>query len=237
MDHIIHSSSQNCFVMSSTQTTLVKKIFMALTGLFLSFFLIIHLGGNLQLLLPEPVAHSQFNNYSHLLSGNPLIKIVSYVLYFSLLYHIYDALILTLGNRKATNSSYGKDTRGAVSNWASRNMGILGSIILIFLIIHFKDYWYQYKFGELPLDTAGNKDIYLIVMESFKVLWYVVLYVVAFIALGFHLMHGVKSAVRTLGLYNQRYIQWVRNLGIAFSFIISLGFTIIPIFVYLKHLS
>ena len=223
--------------MSSTQTTLVKKIFMALTGLFLSFFLIIHLAGNLQLLLPQNIAHTQFNNYSHLLSGNPLIKVVSYVLYFSILYHVYDALMLVLGNRKANNSSYGKDARGAVSNWASRNMGILGSVILIFLIIHFKDYWYLYKFGELPVDEAGTKDIYTIVIESFKVLWYVALYVVAFIALGFHLMHGVSSAVRTLGLYNERYILWVKYIGFAFSFLISLGFAIIPIFVYLKHLS
>ncbi len=223
--------------MSSTNTTLVKKIFMALTGLFLSFFLIIHLAGNLQLLLPEHIAHTQFNNYSHLLSGNPLIKVVSYVLYFSILYHIYDAFMLALGNRKANNSNYGKDARGAVSNWASRNMGILGSVILIFLIIHFKDYWYIYKFGELPFDEVGNKDIYLIVIESFKVLWYVVLYVVAIIALGFHLMHGVKSAVRTLGLYNERYILWVRYIGFTFSFMISLGFAIIPIFVYLKTLS
>jgi succinate dehydrogenase / fumarate reductase cytochrome b subunit len=222
--------------MSSPYTTLVKKIFMALTGLFLAFFLIIHLGGNLQLLLPENIAHTQFNSYSHLLSGNPLIKVVSYVLYISILYHIYDALMLAIGNRKANNSSYGKDARGAVSHWASRNMGILGTVILVFLIIHFRDYWYVYKFGALPLDDAGNKDIYLIVMRSFKVLWYVVFYLAAILALGFHLMHGVKSAVRTLGLYNERYIRWVKYFGFAFSFLISLGFAIIPIFVYLKNL-
>jgi succinate dehydrogenase / fumarate reductase cytochrome b subunit len=100
--------------MGFKQTTLIKKILMALTGLFLAFFLIIHLLGNLQLLLPEEVAHTQFNAYSHFLSGNLLIKMVSYVLYFSILYHVFDALVITIGNWKANDQSYKKDSRAEV---------------------------------------------------------------------------------------------------------------------------
>ncbi len=222
--------------MALTQTTLIKKIFMALTGLFLAFFLIIHLLGNLQLLLPEATGHSQFNAYSHFLSGNLLIKIVSYVLYAAILYHVVDALQITLENRKASGKAYKTDNRNEVSGWISRNMGVLGTLILIFLIIHFKDYWYVYKFGNPPLDAEGHKDLYLIVMTSFKELWYVVLYVVAILGLGLHLVHGISSAFRTLGVYHEKYIRVIRYLGYIFSVLITIGFALIPVIVYLKQL-
>lgn len=209
---------------------------MALTGLFLAFFLIIHLAGNLQLLLPEEVAHHQYNLYSHILSQNLIIKVVSYVLYLSILYHIIDALVLTLNNRTASGESYDKDSRGEVSSWISRNMGILGTLIFLFLVLHMKDYWYVYKFGNPPLDADGGKDLYIIVIQSFKELWYVIVYVVAMGILCFHLWHGVKSAFRTLGLYHIKYMRWIKYLGYAFSVILSLGFALIPVIIYLKDL-
>ncbi|RLD23965.1 MAG: succinate dehydrogenase, partial [Bacteroidetes bacterium] len=106
--------------MGITQTTLIKKIFMSLTGLFLSFFLIIHLLGNLQLLLPDDVARIQFNSYSHLISGLSFIKAISYVLYASILYHVFDAAWITLVNWKANDKSYKSDNRAEVSGWISR---------------------------------------------------------------------------------------------------------------------
>jgi len=222
--------------MGFSQTTLIKKMLMALTGLFLAFFLIIHLLGNLQLLLPDQVGHTQFNSYSHLLSGNNIIKLVSYVLYASILYHVFDALLISLANRKANDKNYVKDNRSEVSGWISRNMGILGTLILIFLVIHFKDYWYVYKFGVPPLDAEGNKDLYAIVINSFTELWYVVLYVVAVLALGFHLIHGVSSAFRTLGVYHAKFIKWIKYAGYLFSVLITIGFAIIPIIIYIKQL-
>jgi len=209
---------------------------MALTGLFLAFFLIIHLAGNLQLLLPEEVAHTQFNTYSHVLSGNIIIKLVSYILYLSILYHIVDAIMISLANRKANDKSYNKDNRGEVSNWISRNMGILGIIILIFLVIHFKDYWYIYKFGAPPIDAEGNKDLFIIVMNSFTQLWYVIVYVIAILALGFHLIHGINSAFRTLGFYHEKYVKVIKYAGHIFATLITIGFAVIPIIIYIKQL-
>lgn len=209
---------------------------MALTGLFLAFFLIIHLAGNFQLLLPQAEAQLQFNEYSKFLSGLLPIKIVSYLLYASIIYHIIDALVLTIGNRRANAHKYKTDNRREVSGWASRNMGLLGSLITLFLIIHFKDYWWVYKFGELPVDASGNKDLYLIVMTSFQQLWYVILYVIAFLALGFHLWHGVSSAFRTMGLYNQRYIRWAKYLGYTYTILVTGGFIIIPIVSFINQL-
>jgi len=205
---------------------------MAATGLFLCFFLIVHLLGNLQLLAPQAEAREQFNWYSHLLSGNIFIKIISYVLYISLLAHAIYALIVTRRNLQANGSKYVYDKRNEVSTWNSRNMGILGTIILIFLIIHFKDYWYVYKFGNLPLDAKGNKDLYQIVISSFQQAWYVIIYELSFIALGFHLLHGFFSAARTLGIYHPKYASAIRVLGWIYTLSITLGFMLIPISIY-----
>ncbi|RAJ08527.1 succinate dehydrogenase / fumarate reductase cytochrome b subunit [Chitinophaga skermanii] len=212
--------------------TLVHKLWMAFTGLFLCFFLVIHLLGNLQLLLPAERAQLQFNAYSHLLSGNILIKIISYVLYASIILHVVYALIITLQNRAANDKGYAKDNRGQVSKWYSRNMGVLGTIILIFLVIHFRDYWYVYKFGHLPLDSNGDKDLYTLVVSSFQEGWYVCLYVLCMWALGFHLLHGFYSATRTLGVYHPKYVRWLKQFGWLYTGCITLGFTLIPIYVY-----
>ncbi|MET4081315.1 succinate dehydrogenase / fumarate reductase cytochrome b subunit [Pedobacter sp. UYP30] len=214
------------------QTTLIYKMIMATTGLFLCFFLVIHLLGNLQLLLPEAEAREQFNWYSHLLSGNIIITIISYVLYLSLIGHAIYALLITRKNRKANGTKYNYDKRGEVSTWNSRNMGILGTIILLFLIIHLKDYWYLFKFGSLPLDLKGNKDLYQIVVSSFQQGWYVIIYEISFLALGFHLLHGFFSATRTVGLYHPKYAKALRVFGWIYSVALSLGFMLIPFYIY-----
>lgn len=205
---------------------------MCLTGLFLGFFLLIHFLGNLQLFLPQEQAHLQFNAYSHFLSGNIVIKIVSLVLYTSIILHAIDGLVITIKNKKS-GGTYQSDRRGRASKWYSRNMGILGTLILIFLVIHFQNFWYVYKFGSLPLDDKGNKDLYILVVTVFKEWWYVVIYVISMITLCYHLIHGIYSAVRTLGLFHPKYVKWIKIAGIAYSVIISVGFALMPVYVFL----
>lgn len=205
---------------------------MCLTGLFLGFFLLIHFLGNLQLFLPQEQAHLQFNAYSHFLSGNIVIKIVSLVLYTSIILHAIDGLVITIKNKKS-GGTYQSDRRGRASKWYSRNMGILGTLILIFLVIHFQNFWYVYKFGSLPLDDKGNKDLYILVITVFKEWWYVVIYVISMIALCYHLIHGIYSAVRTLGLFHPKYVKWIKIAGITYSVIISVGFALMPVYVFL----
>ena len=212
--------------------TLSRKMLMCLTGLFLGFFLLIHFLGNLQLFLPQEQAHLQFNAYSHFLSGNIVIKIVSLVLYTSIILHAIDGLVITIKNRKS-GGTYQSDRRGRASKWYSRNMGILGTLILIFLVIHFQNFWYVYKFGSLPLDDKGNKDLYILVVTVFKEWWYVVIYVISMIALCYHLIHGIYSAVRTLGLFHPKYVKWIKIAGITYSVIISVGFALMPVYVFL----
>lgn len=212
--------------------TLSRKMLICLTGLFLGFFLLIHFLGNLQLFLPQEQAHLQFNAYSHFLSGNIVIKIVSLVLYTSIILHAIDGLVITIKNKKS-GGTYQSDRRGRASKWYSRNMGILGTLILIFLVIHFQNFWYVYKFGSLPLDDKGNKDLYILVVTVFKEWWYVVIYVISMIALCYHLIHGIYSAVRTLGLFHPKYVKWIKIAGITYSVIISVGFALMPVYVFL----
>ncbi|MDB5088469.1 MAG: succinate dehydrogenase [Mucilaginibacter sp.] len=218
-------------------TTLQHKLWMSGTGLFMCFFLIIHLLGNLQLFLPPERAREQFNWYSHLLAGNIIIEIVAYVLYASIIGHTVYAILITRKNAGANGTKYAYDKRGAASVWYSRNMGLLGTIIFLFLIIHFKDFWYQYKFTNLPLDAKGNKDLYTIVVKAYQQLWYVLVYEVALIALGFHLLHGFFSAARTLGVFHPKYVKWIKILGWIYTLVITLGFMAMPVFVYLNSLS
>src|ERR1700731_2486963 len=212
--------------------TLSRKNLMALTGFFLCFFLVIHLFGNLQLLLPAEVARWQFNFYSKLLSENLFIELISYILFASILAHAIYALLITIQNRRSNGRRYEYDRRRVSSKWYSRKMGLLGTIILLFLIIHLRDFWYQLQFGHVPLDKDGQKDLYTLVVTVYRDGWYVLIYVLCVVALGYNLLHGFFSAARTLGFYNARYVQWIRVAGWIYSVGISAGFALIPVYIH-----
>ena len=217
------------------QTTIQYKLVMASTGLFLCFYLVIHLLGNFQLLLPAAEAKEQFNWYSHLLAGNLLIKAVSWVLLISIIAHSVYALILAFKAKKANGTAYEYDKRGASSPWNSRNMGLLGTVILIFIVIHLKDFWYRAEFTRMALDEQGYKDMYTVVVSTFHQWWYVLIYEISFVALGFHLLHGFFSAARTMGLYHPKYVKAVRYIGWLYTAFITGGFMLIPIYVYFNN--
>lgn len=211
--------------------TLTRKLIMAATGLFLVFFLLIHFLGNTQLFLEPEQARESFNAYSAFLSGNPLIKVVSYVLYLSIIFHAIYALVITMKNKKS-GGHYKKDERQKASKWASRNMGILGTIVLIFIVLHFQNFWYQYKFGQVGLDANGHKDLYEVVVTAFSQGWLVIVYVIAMIALCYHLVHGINSGIRTLGLFNPKFVRWTKAFALVYSIVICLGFALMPVYIY-----
>jgi succinate dehydrogenase / fumarate reductase cytochrome b subunit len=133
--------------MSETKQTfnssLGKKLIMALTGLFLCTFLIVHLGGNLLLFCND--GGYSFNMYANFLTHFPPIEVVAYILYASILVHALYAIILTTKNRKARPVTYAVVNKSPAS-WSSKNMGLLGSILFLFIVIHMGDFWYKYKF-------------------------------------------------------------------------------------------
>jgi succinate dehydrogenase / fumarate reductase cytochrome b subunit len=212
---------------------------MALTGLFLILFLVVHLIGNLQLLKTDG-GHA-FNVYAKFMTSNPLIKIVSYGNYAFILLHVFVALFLTIGNKRARGGEGYVVSRNS-STWTSRNMGILGTLILIFLVIHLQGFWYRMHWGPIDsvtYETGGEpvKDLYKIVAFAYESPMWVIIYVVSMIALAFHLWHGFASAFQTLGLKHLKYNAAITFVGRAFAIIVPALFALIPIWMYLVPAS
>ena len=215
-------------------SSLGRKYLMAITGLFLCSFLLIHFIGNVAL-YTDPV---KFNEYTRFMTSNPLIRVMEIILVVGFLAHIIDAILLTKANKAAQPVKYAMDKKN--SSWYSRNMGLTGSIILAFLVLHLQSFWYQYKFGEvaMALDSNGEaiKDMYSIVTAAFQQSWYAAIYVVAMILLGTHLNHGFQSAFQSMGLRHKKYTPAIKKAGTAFALFITLGFVSFPIYFYFTQL-
>ncbi|MEO0341695.1 MAG: succinate dehydrogenase cytochrome b subunit [Bacteroidota bacterium] len=214
-----------------------RKIIMALTGLFLCLFLIVHLSANCILLLPEDIARGYYNSYSTFLRENPLIKVVAYALYLSILLHVIYAILITIRNRASKSTRYAVNNFRANSSWASQNMGWMGALILIFIVIHLVNFWARIKLGigaEVGYDSAGNKDIYEVAYSLFQNGYYVLFYTVLMVPLGLHLHHGLSSGFKTLGFYHSRGLKLLAKVALVYAAVISIGFGIIPLVVYLK---
>lgn len=211
-------------------STLGRKLLMALTGLFLILFLLVHLIGNLQLLNDD--GGKSFNIYAEFMSTNPLIQIVSKGNFFFILLHVTISLLLSIKNRNARGSERYAVTSGNNSAWSSRNMGILGTLVLVFLVIHLKDFWAAMHFSEMPkaiYDGVEYRDIYSLVALWFAKGWYVGLYVFCMAAVGFHLWHGFTSAFQTLGLNHQKYNPIIVFVGRTFAVVVPALFAWIPL--------
>jgi succinate dehydrogenase / fumarate reductase cytochrome b subunit len=213
-------------------STIGRKFLMALTGLFLILFLVVHLAGNLQLLHEDQ--GRAFNIYAQFMTSNPLIKAISYVNYFFILLHIVVAIALTIRNR----GSRGPQGYAVVRNssaWASRNMGILGTIIAIFLAVHLQGFWWRMHNGPINMTTYDGqetKNLYEIVEFAYQNIGIVSFYVVCMIFLAFHLVHGFASAFQTLGLNHIKYNRVIKFVGVAFAIIVPALFALIPIYMY-----
>ncbi|TGE29488.1 succinate dehydrogenase cytochrome b subunit [Hymenobacter metallicola] len=218
------------WISKTFSSSIGRKIIMAITGLFLCSFLVVHLIGNLQLFKDD--GGQAFNVYSHFMGTNPLIRTVEWVLVLGFGFHIYESIVLTQRNKTARGGNYVSNHAEQNSPWQSRNMGLLGTIILIFLLVHLYNFFYRARFGELDPDINNNDDLYTLVATSFKQLWYVILYVAAQIALGYHLIHGFRSAFQTLGLNHRKYTPAIKFVGYAFSVIVSAGFAAMPLYFY-----
>ncbi|WP_158962128.1 succinate dehydrogenase cytochrome b subunit [Myroides fluvii] len=132
------------------KSSIAKKYWMSLTGLFLCVFLVGHLIGNLQLIFGDA---SKFNEYALFMTTNPAVKVLSYVTYISILFHAIDGIVLTVQNKKARPIGYAKNNAGANSKWASRNMAVLGTLLLVFIVTHMVNFWAKMHFTTMPLQT------------------------------------------------------------------------------------
>jgi len=215
-----------------------KKIIMSLTGLFLISFLIIHLAGNLQLLVDD--GGESFNVYAKFMTTNPIIKFISYGLYGGILLHALQGIVLWLQNRAARGGKgYAKKVTKAVgtNSFAASNMAWLGILILIFLIIHMGDFWFTMKFGSVEKVMYEGydepvKDLFSRVDATFSSPIFVLIYILGMLSLAFHLLHGFQSAFQTLGLNHPKYTPLIKGVGSLIAIVVPVLFAIIPIFMF-----
>lgn len=231
------------------KSSLAKKYWMAATGLFLCVFLLGHLAGNLQLFLGGIEGKTAFNEYAQFMTSNPAVKILSWVTYLSILFHALDGAVLVMQNIKARPKNYAYNKPGASSKWASRKMALLGTVVLAFIVVHMQNFWYQMHFGAVPMQELGPdgalemplKDLHKVVLDFFNphineyALVMVIIYVVAQLAISFHLSHGFKSAFQSLGLNHPKYNGIIKLAGYLFSIVVPLAFAIIPIYLFIYH--
>ncbi len=210
------------------QSSLGKKMLMGLTGLFLISFLVVHCLLNSFIFFND--GGLMFNTGAKFMATNPLIRAMEIVLFLGLILHAFQALMLTMQNNKARPVKYAMNDGGANSKWYSRSMGILGSLLLLFLVVHLANFWVKSRFTGLPGEDAnGNENLYAVMQEVFKNPLIVVIYLLGVISLCYHLMHGFQSAFQTMGWNHPKYTPAIKSIGLWFSIIISILFAAMPV--------
>jgi succinate dehydrogenase / fumarate reductase cytochrome b subunit len=205
-----------------------KKVVMSITGIFLITFLIVHCGINALIFYND--GGKNFNAGAEFMGTNPIIRVVEIVLFLGILLHIYQALVITLGNSKARPVKYVVSDAKSTSKWYSRSMGLLGTLLLMFLIIHLKHFWVVSRFTN---DLTPQHTLFTELKGVFENIAVVGIYILAMFSLAYHLLHGFQSAFQTLGLNNKKYTPLISAVGLAYSIIIPFVFAMMPVSIFL----
>jgi succinate dehydrogenase / fumarate reductase cytochrome b subunit len=213
-----------------------KKLVMGLTGLFLIGFLVVHVGVNACIWAND--GGVMFNKAAHFMGNTVVIRIMEVGLFIGIFLHIIQGYILTAGNQSKRKIGYEVPMGNKGSKWYSRSMGLLGTILLLFFILHWWHFWIPSRFTgveEILLPGTEKKlyNVYGLMKITFSELWVVIVYVIACFSLFWHLLHGFQSAFRTMGLHNKRFIAMVQTAGVGFSIIVPLAFAMMPVSMYL----
>ena len=164
-----------------------------------------------------------------------VIRILEIGLFAGIFLHWIQGLMLVFQNRKKRSIGYQVPMGNRGSKWYSRSMGLLGTIILLFLILHWKHFWIPSRFtgvDEVDYPTGTVHNLFSLMKDTFSQGWVVIVYVIACISLAYHLLHGFQSAFRSLGVSNNRYLSLINGVGIGFSIIVPLAFAMMPISMY-----
>lgn len=218
-----------------------RKLVMSISGIFLVLFLLFHMSMNVAAIFSEEA----YNMICAFLGANWYAVVATLVLAAGVVIHIVYALILTLQNRKARgNDRYAVNAKPKGVEWASQNMFVLGVIILLFLGLHITQFWYKMMFAELtghhevalgtmmvsPADGAAFLRYY------FSNIIVVVLYLIWFVAIWFHLTHGIWSAFQTIGWNNTIWMKRWKTISYVVSTIIFVCFALVTIVFYVRSL-
>jgi succinate dehydrogenase / fumarate reductase, cytochrome b subunit len=208
-------------------TTVGRKLLMALSGLFLCSFLVVHLYINLYILKSD--AGETFDVYSEFMATYPLIRPLEIVLFAGFLLHMILGIWLWYANRKVRPRGYAVNRASDTSTLSSRTMWITGGFVLAFLVVHVNTFFVSSRF------FPTGQTMHAIAREAFRSPSVVAFYLVALVFLAYHLRHGWQSSFQSLGLQDGRYKFLIEALGVFFWLVIPAGFAVIPILVYLSH--
>jgi len=225
-----------------------KKLTMGLTGLFLITFLVVHCLINSMIFFNDE--GETFNHWGHFMGSNLIIRTAEIGLFVFLIIHIVQGLMLWKQNRSARPVKYAVNKPQTNSKWYSRSMGLLGTLILMFLVLHLYHFWVPSRFGGMAnvhaLETTtlgeyGNQEAHNLYKEMQIVfqnnLWVVIVYVLGVVSLCWHLLHGFQSAFQTFGINHKRYTPLLKSIGIIYSLVICVLFALMPISIYLDWVN
>lgn len=215
-----------------------RKFLMSVTGLFLVMFIGVHLIINLLLIVDD--SGELYNLGANFMATNPVIKIMEPLLGLGFIIHIIWSFFLEYENWRARPVKYNKKNLAASSTWSSRNMLILGALVLVFLVIHIVNFYWVIKFephsmGKVLVDGIEMEDTYTLVADVFKgSVVYGILYIMGGVLLGLHLTHGFWSAFQTLGLNNKNWMSRLQFLAKLYAIAVAVGFSLIPLYFLIK---
>jgi succinate dehydrogenase / fumarate reductase cytochrome b subunit len=219
-----------------------KKLVMALTGISLILFLVVHAGLNACIWANDN--GEMFNKAAHFMGSTVVIRILEIGLFAFFILHIIQGYVLTAQNSKRKPVKYAVNYGNRGSKWYSRSMGLLGTLILLFLVLHIYHFWTPSRLGGIggvhelePVTYMDGREIHNLYAEMLKVfqdnIIVVIIYVLGCFSLAWHLMHGFQSAFKTMGVHNKRYISLLKATGTGFSIIVPLVFALMPISMYM----
>ena len=225
------------------KTSIGKKFIMSITGLFLVLFLTVHLLLNSFLLIPDD--GKIFNEGAHFMATNRIVKIIEPLLAVTFVIHIWMGTIITIKNRQARGKQrYASGNKTKNISWASKNMFLLGIIIIAFLLFHLYHFFLKIKFtgseiiNQITIDIAGLptkvENTYSLVNFTFSKLWLVTTYIAASLSLGLHISHGLWSGFQSVGLSNTIWQNRLKKISIIIAIIVGIGFATISVVQYIR---
>ncbi|GAA4751551.1 succinate dehydrogenase cytochrome b subunit [Flavisolibacter ginsenosidimutans] len=219
---------------------------MALTGIFLITFLIVHVGLN-ACIFADWVDTSDngemFNKAAHFMGSTIVTRILEIVLFLGFIVHIVQGYAVEAKNRARRGQGYQVSLGNRGSTWMSRSMALLGTLIFLYLIMHVAQFWVPSRITktleEVSYDGGRTQmhNLFLRMYEVFQQPVVVVLYLVGVLALGFHLWHGFTSSFRSIGVHNKKYLSLLKGLGYGFTVIVCIMFALMPISMYLNWVN
>lgn len=220
-----------------------RKFVMALTGIFLIVFLVVHVGLNACIFADlswlNPADNGEmFNRAAHFMGSTIITRILEGVLFIGFIAHIIQGYVVEAKNRRYRGQGYSISLGSRGSTWMSRSMAILGTLIFMFLVLHISKFWWSSRVTQDLRPVAyGNgvemHDLYLRMYQVFQNPVIVVIYVLSVLFLAFHLWHGFHSAFRSMGVHNKKYLSLLKGLGYGFTVLVCLLFALMPVAMFL----